>query len=75
MYGVTPFYADAILSRVDKLGYSFPIDGWVRKRKITHIRVFATSYKLASRRPRRVLGSYVQKNIPKKSYKITYLLH
>lgn len=58
MYGVTPFYADAILSRVDKLGYSFPIDGWVRKRKITHIRVFATSYKLASRRPRRVLGMF-----------------
>jgi GR25 family glycosyltransferase involved in LPS biosynthesis len=75
MYGVTPFYADCILSRIDKFGYTFPIDSWIRKGKLTHMRVFSTSYKLASRRPRKVLGSYAQKNIPKKSYKITDVLY
>jgi len=75
MYGVTPFYADRVLSRVDKLGYTFPVDGWVRRKKLTQFKVFASSYKLASRTPRRKLGSYAQKNIPKKTYKITHILH
>lgn len=75
MYGVTPFYADRALTRVEKLGYTFPVDGWLRRRKLPQFKVFASSYKLASRTPRRLLSSYAQKNIPKKSYKLTYVMH
>jgi len=75
MYGITPFYADSLLSRIDKLGYSFPVDSWLRRIKLSQVRIFSSSYKLASRTPRRVLGTFAQNNIPKKSYKITYLLH
>lgn len=71
MYGITPFYADAILTRIEKLGYTFPIDSWLRRMKLAQIRVFSSSYKLASRTPRRMLGTYAQQNIPKRSYKIT----
>ena len=74
MYGITPFYADAILTRVEKLGYTFPVDSWLRRIKLAQIHVFSTPYKLAARMPRRMLGTYAQQNIPKKSYKITYVL-
>ena len=75
MYGITPFYADGILTRVEKLGYNFPIDSWLRRMKLAQIRVFSSSYKLASRTPRKVLGTFAQNNIPKKSYKITHVFH
>lgn len=75
MYGVTPFYADRALARVDKLGYTFAVDGWLRRVKLTQFKVFAAPYKMASRTPRSKLGSYAQKNIPKKSYKITHIFH
>jgi len=75
MYGVTPFYADRALARVEKLGYTFAVDGWLRREKLTQFKVFAASYKLASRTPRSKLDSYAQKNIPKKSYKVLHILH
>ena len=74
MYGITPFYADGILTRIDKLGYTFPVDSWLRRIKLSQIHVFSTPYKLAARMPRRMLGTYAQQNIPKKSYKITHVL-
>jgi len=75
MYGVTPFYADRALARVKKLGYTFAVDGWLRRKKLTQFKVFASSYKLASRTPRSMLGSFAQKNIPKKSYRLPHVFH
>ncbi|GAA6172161.1 hypothetical protein NBRC116592_18310 [Colwellia sp. KU-HH00111] len=75
MYGVTPFYADRALARVNKLGYTFAVDSWLRRKKITQFKVFAAPYKIASRTPRSLLSSYAQKNIPKKSYKLSHMLH
>lgn len=74
MYGVTTYYAGRVLARVEKLGYTFAIDGWLRRKKLTQFKVFAASYKFASRAPRSMLGSYAQKNIPKKSYKIKHVM-
>ena len=74
MYGLTPYMADILLQSVQSKGYIHPVDSWLVHPKLSKIHTFGSGYKLASRRPRIQLSSYAQKQVPKKSRNLFYVL-
>lgn len=72
IYGITPYFADMLLSRANKTGYSMQIDTWITKRLLSGISPFCSNTVIGSRMPRKSIATIAQKDLPKKAKSIKY---
>ncbi len=72
IYGITPYFADMLLSRANKTGYSMQIDTWITKRLLSGVSPFCSSTVIGSRMPRKSIATIAQKDLPKKTKSIKY---
>jgi glycosyl transferase family 25 len=71
-YGVSPYFADMLVNRANKNGFSIQVDTWLTKPKLCGTHSFCSNFVISSRTPRFILDSIAQKDIPKKSNNLYY---